>query len=166
VPIFQFQTLWKNHPTIKGDAPLLDRKTYANQCAINLSASLIRAGVPLKDFHGALSWDKGPIKYALRAQELADWLAFKSRFLGKSCIKIGADDFNKSIANQNGIIFFKNYWGAGNQGDHIDLWNGSRLTDWRSWARINIRFGSYGLHNLGAGSDFKKAEAVWFWGIS
>ena len=161
MPIFQFQTLWKNHPTIKGDAPVLDRKTYANQCAINVSASLIRSGISLKDFRGALSWDKGATKYALRAQELADWLTLKPRLPGKSRIKISAKNFNEIIARQSGIIFFQNYWGAGNQGDHIDLWNGSRLTDWSSWVRIQ---GHITIPRIW--SDLEKAESIWFWGIS
>ncbi len=165
MPIFRFQTLWQNHPTIKGDAPILDRSIYQNQCAINVSAALIRSGIPLKDFRGALSWGKSQTKYALRAQELADWLALRSRFPCKRFVKIDAKDFDSELALQTGIIFFKNYWGEGNQGDHIDLWNGSRLTDWRSWARIHFRVGPYGLHNIGAGSDFKKAESVWFWGV-
>lgn len=166
MPIFRFIQLWENHPTIKGDAPLLDKATYANQCAINMSAAFVRAGISMDDFRGAKSWQKDKPKYAIRAQELADWLNLRPRMPGRSCIKISAQDFNEKISNQSGIIFFQNYWGAGRQGDHIDLWNGSRLTDWRSWARINVRFGSYGLHNLGAGSDFKKSESVWFWGVS
>ncbi len=55
--------------------------------------------------------------------------------------------------------------GAYEYRDHIDLWNGYRLTDWRTWVRIHIRIGSFGLNNLGAGADFAKAETVWFWAI-
>jgi hypothetical protein len=127
--LFRFRTLWDNHPTIKGDAPILDKAVYKNQCAISMAAALTRTGVSMSDFHGALSWQKDKPKYAIRAQELADWLAFRSRFLGKNCIKISARHFNKKLSDQSGIIFFKNYWGPGRQGDHIDLWNGSRLTD-------------------------------------
>ena len=161
-----FQTIWNNHPTIKGDVPLLDQKVYANQCAINVSAALVRSGVPLTGFRGALSWQKEKPKYAIRAQELANWLKTTFPRIPTSFKSVSAKDFSSQLYGQRGIIFFQNYWGLGNQGDHIDLWDGSKLTDWRSWARINIRVGSYGLHNLGAGSDFKKAEAVWFWGIS
>jgi len=105
-----FQTIWNNHPNIKGETPLLDPKVYANQCAINLSAALIKSQVPLTGFRG--------------------------------------------------IIFFQNYWGTGNQGDHIDLWNGTRLTHWSSWARIQLHISG------GSWSDYRKAEAIWFWGIS
>ena len=65
------------------------------------------------------------------------------------------------IKGRNGIVFFQNYWGPGHQGDHIDLWNGSRLTDRMSWARIHIRFGGLGL-----GSDYRQAHAAWFWPLA
>ena len=40
-----FSELWKQHPNIAGDAPILDKTVYENQCAINLSAALMRCGV-------------------------------------------------------------------------------------------------------------------------
>ncbi|SEL91691.1 hypothetical protein SAMN05216359_1253 [Roseateles sp. YR242] len=54
-----FAELWANHPTIKGDAPLLDTKVYENQCAINMSASLMRSGVGLKSFTGRAVMGEG-----------------------------------------------------------------------------------------------------------
>lgn len=161
VSIFQFQTLWRNHPTIKGDTPILDKTSYPNQCAINLSAALVRSGVSMDDFRGAKSWQKEKPKYAIRAQELADWLSLKSRFPGRSRIKINPKSFNSEIARQSGIIFFQNYWGPGRQGDHIDLWNGSRLTEPSSWARIHLH-----LSWEGRFSNFYDAESVWFCGLS
>jgi Type VI secretion system (T6SS), amidase effector protein 4 len=158
-----FATLWGNHPTIKGDSPLLDTKVYENQCAINLSAALMRSGIEMNNYTGVWSWETGKTKYAIRAQELADWLAKPNAQLPSKVEKfVGKEVFSKT-AGKTGIVFFQNYWGAGNQGDHIDLWNGSRLTDWRTWARIHVRLGNYGLHNLGAGSDFQKAQTAWFW---
>jgi len=26
-----------------------------------------------------------------------------------------------------GIVFFKDFWGRGNQGDHIDVWDGEKM---------------------------------------
>lgn len=161
MPIFRFQTLWENHPNIKGDAPLLDKKAYENQCAINLSAALIRSGISMDDFRGTRSWQKDKPKYAIRAQELADWLCLRPRFPGGSCIKVTPRHFTSKIERQSGVIFFQNYWGGGRQGDHIDLWNGSRLTHWISWAQIHARIGSVGIN-----SDFRKADAIWFWRLS
>jgi hypothetical protein len=68
-------SLWAAHPNVRGDAPLLDRGTYENQCAINVSAALMRVGIDMRAYNGAWSWQKDKPKYAIRAQELANWLA-------------------------------------------------------------------------------------------
>jgi hypothetical protein len=158
-----FITLWINHPTVKSEAPLLDKKVYENQCAVNLAACLMRSGVNMSGYTGVRSWQKGKPKYPIRAQELADWLAAPASHLPAKVQKFAGKAVFDKIASKTGIIFFQNYWGPGNQGDHIDLWNGSRLTDWRTWVRIHVRLGDHGLHDLGAGSDFQQSEAVWFW---
>jgi hypothetical protein len=160
-----FTSLWSNHPNIKGDAPVLDKKVYENQCAINVGAAWLRSGMALSGYTGALSWQKDKPKYPIRAQELANWFASPHSHLPFKVQKFGGKEVFDAIKAKTGIIFFQNYWGTGNQGDHIDLWNGSRLTDWRTWARIHIRIGEYGLHNLGAGSDFQKAASIWFWAL-
>lgn len=161
MPIFRFKTLWENHPNVKGDTPILDKKAYGNQCAINLCAALIRSGVSFEDYRGAMSWQKGKPKYAIRAQELANWLSLRPRFPGSSVVKIKPKNFEDEISKKSGVIFFQNYWGRGNQGDHIDLWDGSQLTYTESIAQIYLRFESFGY-----GSDFHKAESIWFWGVS
>jgi hypothetical protein len=48
----------------------------------------------------------------------------------------------------------------GEQGSHIDLWNGSRLTDWTSWIRIHAN-----MNIPGVWSDYKNAKSVWFWPV-
>ena len=163
--MLSFTKLWANHPTVKGEQPLLDKKTYENQCAINLHAALERSGVNLKTFRGQLSWQKDKPKYAIRAQELANWLS--SPFSGMSKVqKFSGQEVFEKIRRKRGIIFFQNYWGTGNQGDHIDLWNGSRLTDWTTWARIHMRIGSFGVHSIRSDvSDFEKSQSVWFWSL-
>jgi hypothetical protein len=155
-----FQQLWDNHPVIKGDAPLLDRKVYENQCAINLYAALQRAGFNVSTFRGTMSWQKNKPKYAIRAQELADWLASPGTIPSKVQKFSGKEVFDK-IDEQKGIVFLQNYYGPGRQGDHIDLWNGSHFTDfWTSWPRIRLH-----IHWEGRWSDFRKAESAWFWRI-
>ncbi len=156
-----FQKIWSNHPIIKGDDPVLDKKVYENQCAINLSAALMHSGIQLTGFRGALSWQKGAPKYAIRAQELADWLQTTFPRVPMKCEKVAPKEFSAKLSQKRGIIFFQNYWGSGKQGDYIDLWNGSRLTHMRSLAQIYLRVGSFGL-----GSDYREAESVWFWGLS
>ena len=153
-----FATLWSNHPNIKGDAPLLDKRVYENQCAINMSAACMRSGMKFSGYMGALSWEKDKPKYAIRAQELANWFATPFSHLPFKVQRFGGKEFFDAIKNKRGVIFFQNYWGTGNQGDHIDLWNGSRLTHWVSWVQIHARIGSIGVN-----SDFRKAESIWFW---
>ncbi|PSF08210.1 hypothetical protein C7H09_08555 [Marinobacter fuscus] len=66
--------------------------------------------------------------------------------------------------SEKGINFFKDYWirtsdpQNNTTGDHIDLWNGSRLTDWTSWLRISM-----GLSLEGYWSDFGKSKEILFW---
>jgi hypothetical protein len=164
-----FAVLWHNHPNVKGDAPLLDKRVYANQCAINVSAALMRSGVDLGSFPGARAWQKDKPKYALRAQELANWFAAGGARLGVKTGRMDAKEAfgrvegKKGMMGRTGMVFVQDYWGPGDQGDHIDLWNGSRMTDRMTWARIHIRVGDRGLHDLGFGSDFEKARSVWFW---
>jgi hypothetical protein len=164
--MLQFKTLWNNHPTIKGDAPLLNKGTYENQCAVSMHACLERSGADLKSFRGARSWEKGKPKYALRAQELANWLATPFSRLPTPVQKLSGKDVFEKINGKTGIVFFENYWGPGNQGDHIDLWNGARLTALDSWLRIHARVGGFGLHSLGFGSDLEKSASAWFWAVT
>lgn len=123
-----FTKLWANHPNVKGENPLLDKRVYQNQCAINLYAALERSGVNFKAFRGQLSWQKDKPKYAIRAQELANWLASpfgKSGGVGMPEVqKFSGKEVFEKIRGKRGIIFFQNYYGPGNQGDHIDLWDG------------------------------------------
>jgi len=155
-----FHQIWNQHPNVTGEAPLLDRGQYPNQCAVNLYAALQRSGVDLRTFHGQLSWQTGKPKYAIRAQDLANWLATHGMLPGTKIQKFKGDEVFEKIKGNTGVIFFQNYWGPGNQGDHIDLWNGSRLTDILSWMRIYARIGSVGL-----GTDYRKAESAWFWAL-
>jgi hypothetical protein len=161
-----FATLWGNHPHVRREAPLLDPRTYENQCAINLSASLIRSNIDMKSFRGQWSWQKDKPRYAIRAQELAEWLSVASAAIPTHTERLpgpeafGEEQGKPGIKNRAGIVFFQNYWGPGAQGDHIDLWNGTRLTDLASLARIYMRFGSFGL-----GTDYRKAKSVWFFPV-
>ena len=155
----RFPQLWNNHPNITDEGPLLDKKQYPNQCAVNMYATLQKSGVNVKSFYGQLSWQKDKPKYAIRAQELADWLASPANPVHTRVEKYSGEEVFDKIRGRTGIIFFQNYWGLGNQGDHIDLWNGVRLTHWTSWLRIQ-------LHISGGGwSNYRQAETVWFWQI-
>lgn len=156
-----FAQLWAHHPNIKGDGPLLDKAVYENQCAINLSAALMRSGVDMSKYTGVWSWQKDKPKYAIRAEELANWLATGAAHLPAKLMQFSGkevkDAFDK-IDEKSGIIFMKDYYGPGMSGDHIDLFNGSRLTNISSWFRIN-----WGISIEGYWSDYTKAKAIWFW---
>ncbi|MGN7874376.1 T6SS effector amidase Tae4 family protein [Roseateles sp. 22389] len=126
-----FAELWSNHPTIKGDAPLLDTKVYENQCAINMSASLMRSGIDLKSFTGARSWEKDKPKYPIPAEELAGWLDKNAALLPGEITKFSGKDVLGSFDKINGkteVIFLKDYYGPGQSGDHIDLFSKNRMT--------------------------------------
>ncbi|PCK06167.1 MAG: hypothetical protein COA42_17580, partial [Alteromonadaceae bacterium] len=66
----------------------------------------------------------------------------------------GVNGFSQ-ISGKKGIIFFKDYYGSNQQGDHIDLWNGSRLTKFKTWIEFSFRDGRH----------YSKAT-VWFWPVA
>lgn len=115
---------------------------------------LAKSGVDLKSFKGAKCWHGHKPSHILRAEELGNWL--KSSFSPfKQVLEFqGVNGFSQ-IQGKKGIIFFKDYYGVNNQGDHIDLWNGGRLTRYRSWFEFAIRDGAHY-------SD----AAIWFWPVS
>lgn len=80
-------------------------------------------------------------------------------------MKFAGQEVFEKINGKTGIVLFQNYWGPGSQGDHIDLWNCSRLTDWFTWVRIHARIGSVGVHSITPLTDFEKSQSVWFWAL-
>ena len=177
-----FQKLWENHPTITGnDNPCKTngKPNFPNQCAIRLGVSLAKCGVKTYHIPGAIHcWHKHDksLGHIIRAEELANGL---NRYIIpglQKVVKVSPDDFAKELSGKRGIIFFKDYWQRTNNGkkesfrnrsgDHIDLWNGHRITDWRSWGRIHARIGSFGLHTFVPGwSDLEDSKSVWFWRV-
>jgi hypothetical protein len=107
-----FASLWSNHPHVKGDGPLLDKRVYENQCAINLSAALMRSGVSMSSYNGAWSWQKDKPKYAIRAQELANWLGAGGSRLSTKVEKLqgvevfGEVEGKRGIPGRSGMVFF------------------------------------------------------------
>ena len=74
--------------------------------------------------------------------EFAAWLEDQNQLFGTPTKKkrVKSGDYKK----MKGIVLLKNFWGTGNQGDHIDLWNGAMLA-------------------RGAPSYFVSSKEVWFW---
>lgn len=100
---------------------------------------------------------------AIRAQEFADWLKSSSiPGVGRPEVVTGSD-WTERIDGRTGVIFFGDYWvrpGGQRTGDHIDLWNGSRMTAWTSWIRVQT-----GLHWDGYWSDYSKSRTIIFWPV-
>jgi len=80
--------------------------------------------------------------------------------------KVKPEDFEDVLVGQQGIIFFKDFWRRGNEtfgnrsGEHIDLWNGRRLTDWLSYPRIQLGFSIKGTF-----SAYHQSREIWFWSV-
>src|SRR5262249_15415193 len=141
-----FNNLLSTYPTDRD--PCRNAKgvsNFGNQCAIRMSACLADAGVNLSSCHAVRCWHGHGRRHILRAQELANWLASQAGQLA-----IGAAETRRSnvthadYSGKRGIAFFQNFWGAGNQGHHIDLWNGAML-------------------RTGALDYFSRSQQVWFW---
>lgn len=166
----KFETIWQNYPD---GHPCIDPKTrkppkgYSDQCAMRVGHALEKSGVSFASFNGkrcpCSSKHSGMVA---GAQELANWLGPK-RFPGcpKSEAYTGREAFEK-INGRTGIIFLANYWQRDGEkdstrtGDHIDLWNGSRMTAYSSWFRVHL-----GVAWDGVWSDFRSASKVLFWPI-
>lgn len=159
-----FKELWNGYPD---DKPC--NKQFSNQCAIKVGSALAKCGVKTttlvpKNRH---CWfHKDTEGHVLSAEELAAGLR-KVKIPGLAPVmEISAKDFKSKIAGKKGIIFFKDYWLRAEDrkgfptGDHIDLWNGSRLTDLTSWIRVQ-----FGITYEGVWSDFEKSKQVLFWRV-
>jgi hypothetical protein len=51
---------------------------------------------------------------------------------------------HQSYLGRRGIVACINFWGSGNQGDHIDLWDGSVMAH-------------------GGRDYFQRSQEIWFW---
>ena len=185
----KFSDLWSAYPSGKPiedkyDADVKDAngKTlhkkgdliYEDQCAARVSVAIHGVGVEMKSFSGFAIKVNGK-KAAMRAQELANWLK-KQPFCGlpRTPEAVTGKDWQERIKGRTGIIFFSNYWqrsgeSEGNRsGDHIDLWNGSRLTTGSGgFAGVANNIGRFifGM-NTGPGcSDLGKSMEILFWEI-
>ena len=175
-----FKKLWDNHPANtdhKDPCVTNGQKNFSNQCAIRVGVSLSECGIKTASIPGAIHCWHGHDKsegHVIRAEELANGLTKISLPGLKPVIKVNPNEFSKKISGKKGIIFFKDYWQRtisekkesfrNRSGDHIDIWNGSRITDLTSWARINLRIGSFGIHSItDRFSDFEDSKEIWFW---
>jgi hypothetical protein len=164
-----FKVLWDNHPTITGDdnpCSTEGKRNYHNQCAIRMGTCLAKCDVDTTKIPGVThcSYHEKSQGHTIRAEELAIGLT-KHQIAGiQKMQEIDPKEFKNVLNGKTGIIFFKDYWqrsGERNRsGDHIDLWNGSRLTHWVTWIRIQ-----WGISIDGYWSDYKRSQSIWFWRV-
>lgn len=127
--MLMFKTLWSKHPSINGEpAPCKDSKgnpAFENQCAIRLGIALKEAGMDLSSFRGAKCWFGH--KHILRVEEMITWLKLQTHDVGTAARFKPGSDARAAVAGKTGIVACRNFWGRGNQGDHIDLWDGTSM---------------------------------------
>lgn len=86
-------------------------------------------------------------------------------------MNITGENCEEKIKGKTGIVFFANYWARPGEiknptGDHIDLWNGTRLTA-SGLQGVAVTFLRFGLGiNSGPGfSDLRNATNILFWEV-
>lgn len=163
-----FKQLWDAYPSDDHPCKKNGKLEFESQCAIRMGTALAKCGVDttlLKVKHCGIHPNKDG--HVLRAEELAQALK-RTKIPGlASYVNLEAAHFKTTLAGKTGIIFFKDYWLRDRDskgrptGDHIDLWNESRLTSIFSWLRIQL-----GIVVPGTWSDLEKAKCVWFWRVT
>ncbi len=143
--MISFQSLWDNHPAPKTINPCVNEKghsNFENQCAIRMGVALNLVKISLQGTRRC--WFKGHVGHVLAAEELGRWLDERPSLVGKTQkLRPGKDALPK-VTGKKGILMCMNFWGTGNRGDHIDVWDGSKMKHGRS--------------------DYITAsEEVWFW---
>jgi len=125
--MLDFQQLWDNYPQEWHPCKNLATgvPNFENQCAIRMGVALSRCGFKFNDFNGDFCWfHPESDAHILRVEELLRYLKKK---LPKEILTIATkkhDPISYEICEgRHGIIVFRNFWGRGNQGDHIDLIN-------------------------------------------
>ncbi|MDP9650427.1 type VI secretion system amidase effector protein Tae4 [Paraburkholderia caledonica] len=176
-----FQELWDNYVT--GDPYSDPNGQYKNQCAVRMSATFHTVGIEMKSFSQKLvkPMPGKPVlgrilldgqATATRAYELAEWLKLQP-FAGiRPPGDITGPAWRNNVAGRTGIIFFYGYWQQDGDspdslsGGHIDLWNGSRLTNNGALGALET-FARFTLNmRTGPGySDLGKSKQILFWAL-
>ena len=165
----KFKGLWDRYPTIQGEkAPCkTDGKiNFEDQCAIRLGACLAANGINTTNLVNSKRhcWHHDSSEgHVLAAEELANGLARYPIPGVQKLVRVNPRDYQKDLFGKKGIIFFKDFWLRNGEsfrnrsGDHIDLWNSTRLTDWRTWFMISSTFN--------VGGSYGKSKEIWFWRV-
>lgn len=158
-----FGKLWDNHPNISHNEMQPCRRednvpNFGNQCAIRMGTCLTRSNL-LKNYDGVQCWfGHSGQGHTLRARELALWIRNHPSTFGPAEIKTNVSW--QDYVNRTGIIFCQNFWGENNQGDHIDLWDGTgEFMGGGSFSWEGPAMASGGLDYI------ERSEDVWFWPV-
>jgi hypothetical protein len=168
VTAVKFAELWNAYPTNSNPCDAKDRdgnQLFANQCAIRVSYALKKVGVTFKSFPAKRKcWVHPSDDHCLAAKELADWLEQQPFASCKKGEVITGEDWRDKVVGRTGILCFEDYYAPsqGSGGDHIDLWNGTRMTDISSGLRT--RFGI--VIPFGIWSDLRKAKRIRFFPVA
>lgn len=180
VDAVSFGQMWESYPS---GHPYVDPKTgkapqgFSNQCAIKVIMAIHGAGIEMRSFNGAFITLNGR-KTAYVAAQLAAWLTLQP-FCGFPRLpdNVTGKDWQDKINDRTGITYFANYWARDASekvsgratGDHIDLWNGSRLT--ATGMSFLSTYGRYiGINAVAPGtnlgySDIRNSTEILFWEI-
>ena len=150
----KFDDLWNNHPTNQSP-PLVEPCTtdgspnFTNQCCIRMGVALTKSGIKISRYPGVFCWHGHGKKHPLRVEEMKLWLnSDRAKFVGKAKISRSSPAVPQKTfidyLGKRGIVAFINFWGEGNQGDHIDLWNGESVAH-------------------GSRDYFERSEQIWYW---
>ena len=150
-----FSDLWDNHPSTSipsddpGNFPCRDKHgavhaALENQCAIRLGIALQAAGVKTDSVPGTRCWNGHGRKHILRVLDFIPWIEAKSTQIGCKKKVVHKNVTHADFLAKKGICYFQNFYGTNNQGDHLDLWNGTRI------AKGDLDY-------------FERSEEVWFW---
>ncbi|WP_306391212.1 T6SS effector amidase Tae4 family protein [Telluria beijingensis] len=115
---------------------------------------------------------------AALASQLAAWLKLQP-FCGlpNEPKNVTGKDWQEKIKERTGIVYFANYWARNARerardmpsGDHIDLWNGSRLTatgaSFFSTVGRRLGFSAIGAGSSWGYSDLGRSSEILFWEI-
>lgn len=140
-----FDHLWQSYPVDHYPCrDAADAPRFPNQCAIRFGISLAVGGVDLGSFGGVRCWFSHAQPHVLRGEELAAWMASEPAVFGPVTVRQHADE--TTFAGRRGLLFCRDFWGPGNRGDDIDLWN-----------RSYMKTGDPGY--------IARSREVWFWSL-
>lgn len=152
-----FDRLWANHPsnqTPPEQNPCRQpdgTEAFANQCVIRIGEAMTRSGLSLASYPGAFCWFGHHRRHPLRVEEMVVWLNTTATGFSRrgqvSRIRGGHQKTHADFAGQRGVVAFLDFWGRGNRGDHIDVWDGARMAS-------------------GNNDYFARSRAIWFWPLA